>query len=205
MLQAHHLSKTYNTKKGISCPAVIDVSLEFGKTGMVFILGKSGSGKSTLLNLLSGLDKPDSGEIIVDGHSLKDFTEKDYDNYRNSCIGFIFQEINLIESMTVKDNLAVALELQNKISKAEDIEKALHAVGLDGVEGRMPDELSGGQKQRVAIARALVKTPHIIFADEPTGNLDSDTGKDIIELLKALSREKLIIVVTHDRELAVTD
>lgn len=203
MLQVKNLTKIYKTKSGVETTAVNNLTADFGDRGLTFILGKSGCGKSTLLNLLGGLDSPTSGEIIVDGKSRSDFTEKENADYRNTYVGFVFQEYNLVEEFSVGENIALALELQGEKDRKERVENALRAVGLVDAAGntlynRRTNELSGGQKQRVAIARALIKEPKIILADEPTGALDSETGKDIYKLLKELSKEKLVIVVTHD-------
>lgn len=151
---------------------------------MVFILGKSGSGKSTFLNVVGGLDSFDRGEIIINGRSSRGFSQSDFDSYRNTYIGFIFQEYNILEELSVKKNIALALELQGKDAGEEEIKRILSLVDLDGLEDRKPKELSGGQKQRVAIARAIVKNPEIIMADEPTGALDSQTGKQVLTTLK---------------------
>ena len=204
MLETRHLTKIYRTKKGVPVTALSDVSLKFSDTGMVFLLGKSGSGKSTLLNLLGGLDKYDSGEIIIKGVSSSDFRQRHFDSYRNTYVGFIFQEYNILEEFTVGANIALALELQGKKATDGEINKILSEVDLQGYGARRPNELSGGQKQRVAIARALVKNPKIIMADEPSGALDSATGKQVFETLKKLSKEKLVIVVSHDRDFADT-
>ena len=169
---------------------------------MVFLLGKSGSGKSTLLNVCGGLDNPTSGEIIVKGRSSKNFSQSDFDSYRNTFIGFIFQEYNILNEFSVEDNIALALELQGKPKDKAAINNLLEEVDLAGYAKRKPNTLSGGQKQRIAIARALIKSPEIIMADEPTGALDSNTGKQVFETLKKLSRDKLVIVVSHDREFA---
>lgn len=200
MLETRNLFKVYKPKKGVPVKAIDGISLKFPEKGMVFLLGKSGSGKSTLLNLLGGLDKYDSGEIIIKGVSSKDFKQKHFDSYRNTYVGFIFQEYNILEDFTVGANIALAIELQGRKASDEEINKILKDVDLDGYGNRKPNELSGGQKQRVAIARALVKNPEIIMADEPTGALDSTTGKQIFDTLKKLSAEKLVIVVSHDRE-----
>ncbi len=202
MLEVKNLKKTYHTKKGSSHKALNGVSLRFEDKGLVFILGKSGSGKSTFLNVVSGLDAFDSGEILICGKSTADFSQNDYDAYRNTYIGFIFQEYNILSEFTVKENIALALELQGKTPDDKTIEDMLAVVGLEGLAERKPSELSGGQKQRVAIARALIKDPEIIFADEPTGNLDSTSGIQVFEFLKELSKTKLIIFVSHDREAA---
>ncbi len=202
MLEIKNLSKIYTPKKGVPVTALKNVNLKLSDTGMVFLLGKSGSGKSTLLNLLGGLDRYNSGEIIINGVSSKDFKQSHFDSYRNTYVGFIFQEYNILDEFNVGENIAIALKLQGKKATDKKINEILNQVDLDGYGNRKPSELSGGQKQRVAIARALVKNPEIIMADEPTGALDSNTGKQVLDTLKILSREKLIIVVSHDREFA---
>ncbi|MCH5350576.1 MAG: ABC transporter ATP-binding protein/permease [Clostridiales bacterium] len=202
MLEVKHLKKEYKTKNGAVTKALDDVSLNFPETGMVFILGKSGSGKSTLLNVCGGLDRMDEGEIIIKGKSSKDFTAQDFDSYRNTYVGFVFQEYNILEEFTVAQNIALALELQNKKPDQETIDKILADVDLTDFASRKPNTLSGGQKQRVAIARALVKEPEIIMADEPTGALDSKTGQQVFDTLKKLSKQKLVLVVSHDRDFA---
>ena len=202
MLETRNLWKMYTPKKGVPVVALNDVSLKFPERGMVFLLGKSGSGKSTLLNLLGGLDKYDSGEIIIKGVSSRDFSQTRFDSYRNTYVGFIFQEYNVLEEFSVGANIALALELQGKKATDEEINRILEEVDLVGYGNRKPNELSGGQLQRVAIARALVKSPEIIMADEPTGALDSATGKQVFDTLKKLSAEKLVIIVSHDREYA---
>ena len=202
MLETRNLKKVYKTKKGVSVTALNDVSIKFPEKGLVFLLGKSGSGKSTLLNLLGGLDKYDEGEITIKGVSSKDFKQSHFDSYRNTYVGFIFQEYNVLEEFSVGANIALAIELQGKKATDEEINSILKQVDLEGFGDRKPNELSGGQKQRVAIARALVKQPEIIMADEPTGALDSNTGRQVFETLKNLSKDKLVIVVSHDREFA---
>ena len=202
MLEIRNLTKTYKPKKGVPVVALDNISLKFPDRGMIFLLGKSGSGKSTLLNLLGGLDIYDSGEIIIKGKSSKNFKQQDFDSYRNTYVGFIFQEYNVLDEFTVGANIALALELQGKKATDEKINSILKEVDLEGFGQRKPNELSGGQKQRVAIARALVKNPKIISADEPTGALDSNTGRQIFDTLKKLSADKLVIVVSHDRDFA---
>lgn len=202
MFQIKELKKIYTPNKQNEVNAIDGISLTFNDNGMTFLLGKSGSGKSTLLNLLGGLDDYTEGEIIINGKSTKNFTQKDFDEYRNESVGFVFQEYNLLNDFTVGKNLSLALELKGKTATAEEIDNALKAVDLVGYAKRKPSELSGGQKQRVAVARALIKNPDIIFADEPTGNLDSTTGGQLFELLKDISKEKLVIVVSHDKESA---
>lgn len=202
MLETRNLCKTYKPKKGIPVKALDQVSLRFPDHGMVFLLGKSGSGKSTLLNVLGGLDRYDSGEIIIKGVSSAKFKQRHFDSYRNTYVGFIFQEYNILEEFSVGANVALAIELQGKKATDDQINRILSEVDLAGYGNRKPNELSGGQKQRVAIARALVKNPEIIMADEPTGALDSATGKQVLNTLKKLSENKLVIVVSHDREFA---
>ena len=202
MLETKNLTKVYKPKKGVPVVALDKVSLKFPEKGMVFLLGKSGSGKSTLLNLLGGLDKYDSGEIIIKGQTSKSFNQKYFDSYRNTYVGFIFQEYNLLNEFSVGANIALAIELQGRKATDKEVNDILQEVDLQGFGNRKPNELSGGQKQRVAIARALIKNPQIIMADEPTGALDSNTGKQIFDTLKKLSQQKLVIIVSHDREFA---
>ena len=187
MLEIRHLTKVYDAK-GVAVRALDDVSIRFPERGMVFLLGKSGSGKSTLLNLCGGLDSPDEGEVIIKGRSSKDFSQSDFDSYRNTFIGFVFQEYNILNEFTVEDNIALALELQGKSKNKQQVRDILAQVELEQFAKRKPNTLSGGQKQRVAIARALVKNPEIIMADEPTGALDSNTGRQVLETLKKLSK-----------------
>lgn len=202
MLELKSINKTYKSIKTTSTEALKNVNINFGKCGLTFILGKSGSGKSTLLNILGGLDTPTSGEIVFKGKSFKDFKSRDYDSYRNTSIGFVFQEYNLIEKYNVFDNVSYALKLQTDKIDENIVLDVLDKVGLKELAKRKVNELSGGQKQRVAIARALVKNPSIILADEPTGNLDSENSKMIFEILKKLSQERLVIVVSHDEDCA---
>ena len=202
MLEVLNLKKVYKSKMGSDVAALDGVTLRFPEKGMVFLLGKSGSGKSTLLNVCGGLDNPTSGEIIVKGRSSKNFSQSDFDSYRNTFIGFIFQEYNILNEFSVEDNIALALELQGKPKDKAAINNLLEEVDLAGYAKRKPNTLSGGQKQRIAIARALIKSPEIIMADEPTGALDSNTGRQVFETLKRLSRDKLVIVVSHDRDFA---
>lgn len=205
MIELKKITKVYTTKHGLKTTALKDIDLTFGDCGLVFVLGKSGCGKSTLLNMIGGIDSPTAGEIVVDGVSSANYSPADYNAYRNTYVGFVFQDFNLINDYSVFENVAIALELQRKPKNRWAIDNVLNEVELTDVNGltlrnRKVTELSGGQKQRVAIARALVKNPKIILADEPTGALDSQTGEALYVLLKKLSKEKLIIVVTHDRE-----
>ncbi len=200
MLKAVNISKTYHTKGGASQKALNKVSIDFDSTGLVFVLGKSGSGKSTLLNILGGLDKADEGEIIIKGKSSSEFSTGDFDSYRNTYLGFIFQDFNILQDFTVEENINLAHELQHKKLDGNKLNKILDEVEMLPYRHRKPNELSGGQIQRISIARALIKNPEIIMADEPTGSLDSDTGRQVFELLQKLGKDKLVIVVSHDRE-----
>lgn len=202
MIELKNVSKTYKSKKAKDTIALKNISIKFPEKGLVFILGKSGSGKSTLLNIIGGLDKYDDGEVIINEKSTKEFKEKDFDAFRNTYMGFIFQEYNLLENYSIEQNIKLPLELQHIKPTDEDVKKALKQVDLEDISKRKTNELSGGQKQRVAIARALIKNPEIILADEPTGNLDSETSEQIWNILKNLSKDKLVIVVSHDNESA---
>ncbi|MBQ7408674.1 MAG: ATP-binding cassette domain-containing protein [Clostridia bacterium] len=197
MIQVINLSKVYNKGKKNACQALKNINFTLPDSGLVYILGKSGSGKSTLLNMIGGLDEITGGDIIVNGNKFSKFNSADYDNYRNSITGFIFQDFHLIEDLTVFDNIALALDLKHEYNE-EAVLSVIKEVGLAGFENRYPNQLSGGQKQRVAIARALVKKPEIILADEPTGNLDSRTTDQIIKLLKYISKSRLVLIVSHN-------
>ena len=203
MLEIKNVTKIYETA-GFKQKALDDVSLNFRECEFASILGPSGSGKTTFLNIIGGLDHYSSGDLIVNEISTKKFKDADWDSYRNHRIGFVFQSYNLISHQTILSNVRLALTLSG-ISKKEAIErakKALIDVGLESHMYKKPTELSGGQMQRVAIARALVNNPEILLADEPTGALDSETSKQIMELLKKISEDKLVIMVTHNPELA---
>lgn len=197
MLQINNLTKIYNSKKKSECVALDSVNLSINNNGLVFVLGKSGSGKSTLLNLIGGLDNITSGSITVNGNEISSYKENQLCNYRNSHIGFIFQDYHLIEELTVYENIVLSLNL-NKEEDEGKVSEALARVDLAGYENRFPNELSGGERQRIAIARAIVKKPQIILADEPTGNLDNNTATSIVSLLKELSKECLILIVSHN-------
>lgn len=204
MFGLKNITKIYETKGNATVRALDGVNITLKDNGLVFILGKSGSGKSTLLNVMGGLDSPDTGEIIVDGVSSLNFDQADFDGYRNTYVGFVFQEFNILDEFTVGENIALALRLQNVPCSQERVNEILKLVDLEGLANRSPRTLSGGQKQRVAIARALIKDPKIIMADEPTGSLDSQTGEQVFNTLKKLSKEKLVVVVSHDRDFATT-
>lgn len=195
------------TKVYPNVTALNKISVEFPQTGMVFIRGKSGCGKTTLLNMLGGLDSPTCGNIIFNGVEVSTFTSKNWDDYRNSLIGFVFQDFNLIEGFTVKQNLELVCNIQNSQKSKLEIEKRikeiLSFVDMDGYQERQVTELSAGQKQRVAIARSIAKESYVILADEPTGNLDEENSKVILSLLKGISKERLVIIVTHDNRSAL--
>ncbi len=203
MLKLKNIKKDYKTGDFIQ-HALKNISVSFRKNEFVAILGPSGSGKTTLLNIIGGLDRYDSGDLIIDGKSTKSFKDKDWDAYRNHAVGFIFQSYNLISHISVLENVEMGMTLSG-ISAAERRRKALELlekVGLKDHAHKKPNQLSGGQMQRVAIARALANDPKIILADEPTGALDSKTSTQIMELIKEIAKDKLVIMVTHNAELA---
>lgn len=195
MIELVELTKTYKTKKS-KCEALKGINLKFGNKGLIFIVGKSGSGKSTLMNLLGGIDTPTSGKIIYNNSPI-DKSKTDLELYRSNCIGFIFQDYCLIETMSVYDNIEIGLSV-NGLENHELILEIIEKLELTEKINTPVNLLSGGQKQRVAIARALVKNPNILLADEPTGNLDSKTGTQTFEILKKLSNDKLVIVISHN-------
>ncbi|HHJ98843.1 MAG TPA: ABC transporter ATP-binding protein/permease [Actinobacteria bacterium] len=203
MLRVKDVSKSYTTGDFTQI-ALDDVSLEFGKTEFVAVLGPSGSGKTTFLNLIGGLDKYDSGDLIINGKSTRDFADWEWDAYRNNSVGFVFQTYNLITHLSVLDNVEMGLTLSG-VPAAEKHAKAVEAlerVGLKDHIHKKPNQLSGGQMQRVAIARALANDPDIILADEPTGALDTVTSAQVMDLIKEIAADKLVIMVTHNSELA---
>ena len=203
MLELKQISKIYKGKK-INVQALKDVNLKFNDVGFVSVVGTSGCGKTTLLNLIGGLDIDYSGEIIFNNQNTKTYNSKNWDNYRSSHIGFVFQEYNLINTISVYDNIEMGLELI-KISNNEKKQRILEIsrkLGIETLLNKSPLELSGGQKQRVAIARAIIKKPSVILADEPTGALDSKTSKEIMDILKDISASYLVIMVTHNEILA---
>ena len=195
-MRINNLSKIYRGKYD-TVKALNDMTLNFDEKGLVFIVGVSGSGKSTLMNMLSGIDKPSNGDVIVGGKSLYDQENGEMFGYRNSYVGLIFQDYNLIDDLDVYDNIKLPLELLGKtdFSKVDEVAKA---IDIEDILHHKVNEISSGQMQRVAIARALVKDANIILADEPTGNLDSTNGDIVLNLLKEVSKEKLVVVITHD-------
>ncbi|MDR2266685.1 MAG: ATP-binding cassette domain-containing protein [Christensenellaceae bacterium] len=202
MIDIKNITHKYKPKNGSVVNAVSDLSLTLPNTGMVFITGKSGSGKTTLLNLLGGLDVIQEGDIFIDGASLAKFSSLQLNSYRNTYAGMIFQEFNLLEDFTVYENIDLPLNLQGNKDCENDIASALKLVDLEGYENRKIKELSGGEKQRIAIARQLAKGSKLILADEPTGNLDESNGRMILNKLKELSNNILVVVVSHDIDFA---
>jgi putative ABC transport system ATP-binding protein len=205
LLEIRDLSKGFREGGGFH-PILKGAEASVARGELVALLGPSGSGKSTLLNLVSGIDVPDQGEILVDGVSLTAMTERERTLFRRRQIGFVFQFFNLLPTLTVEENLLLPLELKGPLGTPE-VERAralLAAVGLQGRERTFPDRLSGGEQQRVAVARALVHDPLFVLADEPTGNLDSETGARVLDLLTGMTAEagKTLLVVTHSREVA---
>ena len=203
MLSLKNITKIYRTGDSV-VTALDDVSLDFRENEFVSILGPSGGGKTTLLNIVGGLDNYTSGDLIINSKSTKKFTQKDWDTYRNHSVGFIFQSYNLIPHQTVLANVELALTLSgvSKTERRRRAAEALEKVGLGDQLKKKPNQMSGGQMQRVAIARALVNNPDILLADEPTGALDSVTSLQIMELLKEIAHDRLVIMVTHNPELA---
>ena len=205
MLQLQHISKVYHTGNQ-EFHALKDISIRFRENEFVSILGQSGSGKTTLLNIIGGLDQYTSGDLLIQGKSTKQFKDRDWDSYRNHTIGFVFQSYNLIGHQTALSNVEIAMTLSG-VSKAERKKRAIEAlerVGLKDHLYKKPSQMSGGQMQRIAIARALVNNPKVVLADEPTGALDSETSVQIMELLKDIAKERLVIMVTHNPKLAQT-
>ena len=203
MLEIKNITKDYKTGAD-TIHALRGVSIAFRDSELVAILGHSGCGKTTLLNIIGGLDRYTSGDLIIDGRSTKEYKDRDWDTYRNHSIGFIFQSYNLIPHQSVLSNVELALTLSG-VSKAERrrrAKEALEKVGLGDQLNKRPTPMSGGQMQRVAIARALVNDPDILLADEPTGALDSETSIQIMELVKEIAKDRLVIMVTHNPDLA---
>lgn len=203
MIKLTNINKYYHTGSE-SYHALKDINLTLPNQGLVFIVGKSGSGKSTLLNIIGGIDSYDSGDLIIDNLNTNTFSRKNFNSYRNTYVGFIFQEFNVVKNLTVYENIALSLQLKNESLKENHdlILQAIAEVGLTGKEKRKMNQLSGGERQRVAIARALVKKPKIVIADEPTGNLDKHNRDVVMDILKKIAQDHLVVVVTHDRDLA---
>ena len=199
-LEVRNLIKTYTIKNQDPVKALDDVSLLFPETGLVFILGKSGSGKSTLLNVMGGLDSLDSGEIIINDRSSNSFSGSEMDSYRNTYLGFIFQEYNILNEFNIEQNIALALQLQGKKNDKAAVDALLKEVGLEGFNKRKPNTLSGGQKQRIAIARAVLRKSPIIILDEATAAVDVETEKQIREAISSLTGKRTIIAIAPRSE-----
>ena len=203
MIQIKNITKDYVSGDS-KVTALDNVSISFRESEFVSILGQSGCGKTTLLNVLGGLDRYTSGDIIINGKSTKEFKDKDWDAYRNHYIGFIFQSFYLIPVLNVEENIVLPLNLDNTPPDKEFLDELLKLTGLDAKRNNYPHELSGGQQQRVAFARALIHKPKLILADEPTGNLDSKNSREIISILKNSIKKynQTLILITHDGSIA---
>ena len=203
ILSTHNLTKTYGTGDNV-VHALTDVSLDIEEGKFVSIIGSSGSGKSTLLNLLGGLDRPTSGDVILDGKAIFEMDDEALTIFRRRKIGFVFQNYNLVPILNVYENIVLPIELDGTKIDTAYVDKIMDVLGLSEKKFSMPNQLSGGQQQRVAIARARAAKPSIILADEPTGNLDSKTSMDVIALLKLTGKEfaQTIVMITHNEEIA---
>ena len=203
ILSTHNLTKTYGTGDNV-VHALTDVSLDIEEGKFVSIIGSSGSGKSTLLNLLGGLDRPTSGDVILDGKAIFEMDDEALTIFRRRKIGFVFLNYNLVPILNVYENIVLPIELDGTKIDTAYVDKIMDVLGLSEKKFSMPNQLSGGQQQRVAIARALAAKPSIILADEPTGNLDSKTSMDVIALLKLTGKEfaQTIVMITHNEEIA---
>jgi putative ABC transport system ATP-binding protein len=206
LLEAREVTRIYRLGRDVEVPALRGVSFVVERGDYVAIVGSSGSGKSTLLNLLGALDRPTDGAVRYDGRDVREMTDPELADLRNTRIGFVFQSFHLLPRLTARDNVVLPLVYRagSRRERRERAEAALHAVGLADRMDHRPTELSGGQQQRVAIARAIVTDPALILADEPTGNLDSRTGEDIMRLLERIQTEQgtALVVITHEREIA---
>lgn len=202
MISLKNITKVYK-QNNIECKAIDDLSLDLPDKGLVAIFGSSGCGKSTLLNIIGGLDNFDSGDIFFEGQNVKDFSKRDWDSYRNQHVGFVFQDYYLMPHLNVGENISLALKMcRQDLRIDERIDEVLKEVDLEGFKKRLPKTLSGGQQQRVAIARAIATNPTIILADEPTGALDAKNSESVMKLLKKISENRLVVLVTHDQKLA---
>ena len=203
ILSTHNLTKTYGTGDNV-VHALTDVSLDIEEGKFVSIIGSSGSGKSTLLNLLGGLDRPTSGDVILDGKAIFEMDDEALTIFRRRKIGFVFQNYNLVPILNVYENIVLPIELDGTKIDTAYVDKIMDVLGLSEKKFSMPNQLSGGQQQRVAIARALIHKPKVLLCDEPTGNLDSQSGKEVLRLLRELQSEdgQTIIMVTHDGNIA---
>ncbi|MCB9061100.1 MAG: ABC transporter ATP-binding protein [Halobacteriovoraceae bacterium] len=205
IFEIKNVSKEYGDNDNTHVQALGNINLSIGNGEFTAIVGPSGSGKSTLLNIMSGLDNPSTGEVILKGQHINQMSGHDLSQFRRDHIGFIFQSYNLIPVLTVKENVEYIMTLQgvSEVEKSQRVKQVLEEVGIAGKEDRLPSQLSGGQQQRVAVARAIVARPDIILADEPTANLDSKTGGDLIEMMMKLNEESKTTFVfsTHDQKI----
>lgn len=202
IIEATNINKSF-TLGGKNMQILKDINLNIKEGEFVAIVGSSGSGKSTLLSIIAGLDKPTSGKILIDKKRIDNLSEDEMAEFRNKKIGFIFQSFFLVPSLTAYENVLLPMEISNKINEKK-INETLQAVGMDHRKNNYPLQLSGGERQRIAIARALINEPRIIFADEPTGNLDSTNGENIMKILTKLKKDKKItlIIVTHEKKVS---
>ena len=198
------ISKEYTSKKLPSVKALDEVSFSLPDKGLFFVIGKSGSGKSTLLNIIGGIDSPTSGFLAINRERLDYSDEKSFNAYRSNMVGFVFQEFNLIEDFSIRDNVRLPLLSVGDDISEEELDELLETVGLSGYKDKTPSCLSGGERQRVAIIRALAKKPKILLADEPTGNLDSESSRVIFDILKKLSHDMPVLVVTFVEVASIT-
>ena len=203
MLELKNITKEYPAGDG-KVEALKGISLQFRQSEFVSILGPSGCGKTTMLNIIGGLDQYTSGDLIINGRSTKNYKDRDWDSYRNHSVGFVFQSYNLIPHQTVLQNVELALTLSgvSRHERRKRAKEALEKVGLGNQLSKRPNQMSGGQMQRVAIARAIVNDPEIILADEPTGALDSETSIQVMDILREIAKDRLVIMVTHNPDLA---
>lgn len=203
ILQAKEISRTYHTGS-VDVPALKQCSLEFGKGEFTAIIGKSGSGKSTLLRILGSMDTPDTGSILIKGEDITHMKDKKLSGFRRRNIGFIYQDYSLFPEFTAYENIVVPFALDNKNAPEEEIDGILESLGISHCKGKYPSQMSGGEQQRVAIARAIATHPAVIFADEPTGNLDAESAKIVADMLSMASKKynQTIIMVTHDMQMA---
>ncbi len=205
MIKIDKVNKYFNRNKANEIHVINNTTMTLPDEGIVCLLGPSGCGKTTLLNTIGGLDKVDSGTITIDGQRITRFSSSKIDSIRNARIGYIFQNFNLLDDKTVFENVAIALRMigiRDNTTVTARVRYCLEKVGIDQYRNKLAGSLSGGQRQRVAIARAIVKNPSIIIADEPTGNLDSNNTLEIMNIIKTISKERLVILVTHERNIA---
>ena len=203
MLQIHDIRKQYTTGDLVQT-ALDGVSLTLRDNEFVAILGPSGSGKTTLLNVIGGLDRYDSGDLVINGISTRKYSDRDWDSYRNHTIGFVFQSYNLVRELTGWENILLPVMLDNRKADEEHLNRIIDLLGIRDRLSHLPGAMSGGQQQRISIARALANKPAILFADEPTGNLDGKSGREVLTLLRQVNRELgiTLVLVTHDLNVA---